>query len=77
MGQMKRIYDIVCQMIANHQDYQAHAYLVEVGFDKTAAWKIVNRIRKERWEERRKTARRMKRLQRLRDDVKSQLFGHM
>jgi len=77
MGQMKLIYDSVCQMIANHQDYQAHAYLVELGFDKTAAWKIVNRIRKERWEERRKTSRRMKRLQRLRDDVKSQLFGHL
>jgi hypothetical protein len=77
MGQMKLIYDSVCQMIANHLDYQAHSYLVELGFDKTAAWEIVNRIRKEGWEERRKAARRMKRLQRLRDDVKSQLFGHL
>jgi len=77
MGQLKRTYDSACEMIANHQDYQAHSYLVELGFDKTAAWEIVNRIRKERWEERRKAARRMKHLQRLRDDVKSQLFNHL
>ena len=77
MGHMKRTYDSVCEMIADHQDYQAHAYLVELGFDKTAAWEIVNRIRKERWEERRIAARRRKHLQRLRDDVKSQLFSHM
>ena len=77
MGQMKRTYDSVCEMIADHQDYQAHAYLVELGFDKTSAWEIVNRIRKERWEERRKAARRMRHLQRLRDDVKSQLFNHL
>ena len=77
MGQMKRTYDSVCEMIADHQDYQAHGYLVELGFDKTAAWAIVNLIRKERREGRRKAARRMKRLQRLRDDVKSQLFSHL
>ena len=77
MAEMKRVYADVCQMIAGYQYYQAFSYLVDVGFDKTTAKETIDRIRKERREERRKVARRMKRLQRLRDDVKSQLFGYM
>ncbi len=74
---MKRVYADVCHMIAGCQYYQAFSYLVDVGFDKTTARETIDRIRKERREEGRKAARRMRHLQRLRDDVRSQLFGHL
>jgi len=77
MAEMKRVYADVCQMIAGYQYYQAFSYLVDVGFDKTTARDTIGRIRKERREEGRKVTRRMRHLQRLRDDVKSQLFGHL
>ena len=77
MAEMKRVYADVCLMIVGYQYHQAFSYLLDVGFDKTTARETIDRIRKERREERRKATRRMRHLQRLRDDVKSQLFGHL
>ena len=75
MGKMKEVFVETCELIKMRQEYQAIEALVELGWDPRAAKEAVYEIRKNTREEKRKSAQLAKHLQRLRNDVESQLFS--